>query len=149
MTPDDKPDEPENRAARDIPTTILPDGTTAYVMYGSIGDREDILVAPDEIPTIHASIGNRHMSKIDDVAARFDHWMKNYDHRQDTHSESMKEFITCDHCLVTYGVSYDEYVGLALKLKDMGYKIEWIVPFQTFRLLLDQSKQQMTDGGMV
>lgn len=85
------------------------------------------------------------MSKIDDVSKKFDHWMKHYDHHADSHSESLKEFIASDSCITTCGVSYAEYVALALKAKDMGYKIEWVVPQETFDLLLAQFRTRIAE----
>lgn len=83
--------------------------------------------------------------EIDDVAKNFVYWMKRYDHGNATASESFKDFITADTCIVTCGVSYDEYVAMALKLKDMGYGIEWIVPVETFAGLVHESKKRIAE----
>ena len=80
------------------------------------------------------------MSKIADVFKRFDHWMKNYNHHGASHSESLKNFIHCDGCIAECGVSYDEYVALALLAKDAKYSIEWVVPYETFGELLTEAK---------
>lgn len=83
------------------------------------------------------------MSKLDDVVKNFDYWMKTYEHGNATASESFKDYITSDRSIVTCGVSYDEYVALALKLKDMGYGIEWIVPVETFAYLVQEYKNRI------
>ncbi len=85
------------------------------------------------------------MSKIGDAAKNFDYWMKRYDHGNATASESFKDFITCDRSVVECGASYDEYVAMALKLKDMGYSIEWIVPVETFAYLVQESKKRIAE----
>ncbi len=85
------------------------------------------------------------MSKIDDVANNFDFWMKNYTHGDATASESLKDFITCDRCIVECGVSFDEYVAMALQLKDKGYGIEWIVPIETYAYLVQESKKRIAE----
>ena len=83
------------------------------------------------------------MSKINDVARRFDYWMKNYDHRDETVSESFKSFIVEDRCIVEYGISYDEYQQLSEKLEGMGYSIEWIVPQDTYAFLVEESQKRI------
>lgn len=82
------------------------------------------------------------MSKIADVFRRFDYWMKNYNHRGASHSESLKDFIHCDSSISECGVSYDEYIALALMAKDNKYDIEWVVPYETYRELLTEAKAQ-------
>ena len=71
--------------------------------------------------------------KIVDVGKAFDHWMKTYDHRGDSHAQSFRNFITCDSEIIDSGVSYDEYVSLAFHLNNNGYKIEWIIPHETYK----------------
>lgn len=86
--------------------------------------------------------GKKEMSKIADVFKGFDHWMKNYNHHGASHSESLRDFITCDSCIVESGVSYDEYVALELLVKDNKYSIEWVVPYETFGELVAENKAQ-------
>lgn len=80
------------------------------------------------------------MSKIADVFKRFDYWMKKYNHHGASQSESLKNFIYHDDCIAECGVSYDEYVELALLAKDNKYSIEWVVPYETFGELLTEAK---------
>jgi hypothetical protein len=82
------------------------------------------------------------MSKIADVFKRFDYWMKNYNHHGASQSESLRDFITSDSCIVESGVSYDEYVALALTAKDNKYNIEWLVPYEKFGELVAEAKAQ-------
>lgn len=85
------------------------------------------------------------MSKIDDVAKNFDYWMKQYNHGNATASESLKDFIASDTSIVECGVSFDEYVAMALQLKDKGYSIEWIVPIETYTYLVQESKKRIAE----
>jgi len=85
------------------------------------------------------------MSKISDVFKRFDHWMKTFNHHGVSQSESLKDFIGSDSCIVECGVSYDEYVALALMAKDNKYSIEWVVPHETFGQLVGESKRRLAE----
>jgi hypothetical protein len=80
------------------------------------------------------------MSKIADVFKCFDYWMKNYNHHGASHSESLRNFITYDSCIIESGVSYDEYVALAFTAKDNKYSIEWLVPYEKFGELVAEAK---------
>ena len=78
------------------------------------------------------------MSKVEDVFKGFDTWMKRYDHRDDSNSMSFRHYITCGPDLIDNGVTYDEYIALALMAKDHGYLIEWVVPYETYNLAIAQ-----------
>jgi poly-beta-hydroxyalkanoate depolymerase len=80
------------------------------------------------------------MSKLDDLAKSFDFWMRNYDHHEDSHSQSFRNFITDDHEIEHSGTTYDEYVALAFKLNKMEYSIDWIVPYKKFKALIAQAE---------
>ncbi len=82
-------------------------------------------------------------AKVGEIARRFDHWMTEYDHRNDTVSESFKSFIVADRSIVEYGLSYDEYMQLQDVLKGMGYAIEWVVPTDTFEFLVEESRTRI------
>lgn len=82
-------------------------------------------------------------SKVISVAKKFDYWMKNYEHHDDTHADSFKVFVTADKCLAEYGVTYEEYIRLAEHLKTMDYVIEWVVPKDTFDFLIADSRQRI------
>ena len=84
----------------------------------------------------------QNMSKINDAAERFDYWMKKYDHKDDTHSESFKNFITHSDFIIESGMSYVEYQMLGGKIKKMGYLIEWIVPEDTYESLVSLASKR-------
>jgi hypothetical protein len=76
------------------------------------------------------------MSKVSDALKNFDEWMKRYNHENDSNSESLKNFITCDGTISEFGMTYDEYVALALAAKGNNYAIDWIVSYKTFGRLV-------------
>ncbi len=86
------------------------------------------------------------MSKLDDLAKAFDFWMKNYDHRDNSHSQSFRNFITNDHEIEHSGTTYDEYVALAFKLNKMEYSIDWVVPKKKFKALIAQAEISRDSG---
>lgn len=85
------------------------------------------------------------MSKIDDVARRFHHWMERYDHGDDTASEPFKTFIVADRCIAEYGVSYDEYTKVAESVKSLGHDVDWLVPKDTFDFLVEESRRRILE----
>jgi hypothetical protein len=86
------------------------------------------------------------MSKISDVFAGFDDWMNNYNHPAlppgMSQSGKLKDFIHMGLIIVEWGVSYDEYVALALMAKDHNYSIDWIVSYETFSQLVAEAKRR-------
>jgi len=80
------------------------------------------------------------MSKVEDVFKEFDSWMKNYNHRDDSHSTSFRKFIKSTSCLIDNGVTYDEYISLALMAKDHGYGLEWVIPYEAYNISIAQAQ---------
>lgn len=74
------------------------------------------------------------------VAARFEYWLKTYDHHGDSPSESFRAFILADKAIVEYGINYEEYKQLAEILKNRGVKIDFIIPESAFNEQFELSR---------
>ncbi len=81
--------------------------------------------------------------KLLQVAARFEYWLKNYDHHGDSPTESFRKFIIADKAIVEYGINYEEYKQLAEILSNRGVKIDYVIPEPAFREQFELSRERI------
>ena len=67
--------------------------------------------------------------------------MTHYNHYNTAISDDFENFITYDQSIIDHGLTYDEYRELSEVLATKGYAIEWIVPEDTYRGLIDEAWQ--------